>query len=156
MSEEAQQENPVVVPKGTPLKRRAIAKMHAAAQELARRYAPSMDADLKFGRIVVFLDPHATPQIGERARIAARIVQEAGGPTACDLMKPVAQQVVQQMITSRQEEYDDQIVYLEIPEKLFVSQNDLPQQKAGDNGWENAASRGALAADLGVLFKWPD
>jgi hypothetical protein len=145
---------PDISPKGNTT-RREVSRQYAALQILGNRFLPTLASDLKIGRLLAIIRPLAVPLVAERAKIAERIMTEFGGATVIDNMKSAAQQALMAKIQVEQEAYDSEYLNVDIPDRLLVTQDDLPKERSGDDGWQNASQRAALISDLGSLFLWP-
>lgn len=129
-----------------------------ALSELGARFAPTLPADIKTGRLLTPVKLAFEPIAHERARIANRLMQEKteefGVKTMEELPKSV-QRMLENAIVLAQLEWEQQEIEVAIPEGIRITQNDLPKERTGDEGWKNGAGLGGIISELGDLFELP-
>lgn len=129
-----------------------------ALSELGARFAPTISADIKTGRLLTPVKRAFEPIAHERARIANRMMQDAldehGVKTIEDLPKSV-QRMLDNAIALAQQEWEQTEIEVELPEGLTITQNDLPKERSGEDGWKNGAGLGGIISELGDLFEKP-
>lgn len=132
----------------------ALQRMHSALVILGNRFMPSTPADIRVANLLKAVsDQHETIEAA-RTKIARRIIDEVGGPIAVDNLKSAAQQAVMLLIKEEQARFDAEKIEVVLPNKR-ITQNDLPKERQGEDGWKNGSQLGAIIADLGILFEMP-
>ena len=137
------------------LTNRDLRGMFGALQILGNRHLPTIDADLKVGRLIRLLAPLAEPIGPARQRIAARLAEADAGHGDVEKLSPLGQQLLGAAIAGAQADFDGQEVEVDLP-PWRITKADLPKEKTGDDGWRNGSQLGAIIADLGLLFEPPD
>jgi hypothetical protein len=130
-----------------------VISMHEGLSELGKRFLPSTPSDIRVARLKQLVEPVATPLIRGRARIASDVMEAAGVAEGEKITGLLAQSLMAKII-EKQFEFDSQECEFAVPEKK-LSQSDLPKERAGDNGWQNAAGLGDIISSLGPLFDMP-
>lgn len=134
---------------------RTLRGMYAALELLANRRLPSLDADLKVARLLTLLGPVAEPARAARDKVALRVMEETIGGLEPE---KVPQPIVALSNTRTKvaiDEFDAEIIEIELP-PYRITKEDLPKDKAGDDGWKNGEAAAAIAADLGPLFRFDE
>lgn len=135
---------------------RELRGMYSALQILANRFLPSLPSDLKVARLVQEIGKYAEPYSTARNKVAPQLMDQAGlTPANMDKLPPLAQQMFVAKLNEGYSIFDDAKVDIEYTDRLILTSNDLPKERAGDKGWENGSAIGAIVADLGQLFEYP-
>ena len=125
--------------------------MYGALGILGNRSCATAMSDLKVGRLLNALAAIAHPIGTARQRVS----DEFTNGKDPDKMSAPALQIMAAQMASAIAEFDAAEEEFEIP-TMRITPDDLPKEKPGDDGWKNGAQIGAISADLGVLFEWPD
>ena len=127
---------------------RDLGGMYGALVILGNRSLPSMDSDIKIGRMAHCLAP--TAEMLQPAKQKA--MAEFGESHSLEDLTDTAANILAAQMTVRLNELDDEQVEVEIP-VARVTKADLPKEKSGDDGWKNGARIGGIVSDLGILFE---
>lgn len=138
------------------LTHREVTAMYGALQLLGNRFLPTINSDLRIGKLLQMVGPHAQPLAAGRVRASRDVIEHYGGAEGIERLSAVAQQAVATEISMAQIEFDRLEIEIEgFEDWPKLTQNDLPKERAGENGWQNGSQIAALVADLGVLFEYP-
>jgi hypothetical protein len=130
---------------------RDLWRMFNALRTLANRRMGNVGADLKVARMLGVLGPLAEPIGGVKQRAVKEALGSAGKDTT-----GAALSLLNIRAAEAQEEIDAALVEVELPVRFALKEADLPKEMSGEAGWQNAAGLGALVADLGPLYVWPE
>jgi hypothetical protein len=123
---------------------------------MGNRFLPSLPSDLKVAALLRIIAKENDASSTVRNKIPPRIMEQEGVSTqSIDKMPPLAQQMFVSKLNEAYTDFDSQTVELEFPDRLLITQNDLPKERAGDDGWKNGSMIGAIVADLNLLFEMP-
>lgn len=128
-----------------------VLAMHGALGILGNRSMASVNADLRVGRMLAQVGPTAELYRKGKNRTTLDTIGDA------DLAKlsPIEQAALKAKIDVAHAGYDAEPAEDFTLPKGVLREADLPKEKTGDNGWQNANQLGALCADLGPLFEFP-
>ena len=125
--------------------------MFGALGILGNRFLPTMDSDIKVGRMAYMLAPAAEPLGPAKKKIMAAFGEEHD----LEGLTETAASILAARMATLLDAEDQKIVKVQMP-MARITKADLPKEKTGDDGWKNGAQLGAIISDLGMLFEYPD
>ena len=134
--------------------RRKLARTANALAILAGRSCPSLDADLKAGRLHRIFSDAVEGFDKARNSISMKLL-EGTAIKDLDKLTPLANERLAGQIAVAQAAFDETLVEFEWP-KWKIKKSDLPKEKTGDEGWKNGTAIGAITSGLGDLFDWSE
>lgn len=139
------------------LSRRSLCKQFICLTELGNRFAPTLAADIKVSKLLSAVAKEWEPIAIERAKIgtfAIRNALEMHGVKSLEELPESLQQLTIGEAKVAQDAWDAEEIEVTLPDTR-ITQNDLPKEKSGENGWQNGNGLAALVAGLGELFEYP-
>ncbi|HXG72578.1 MAG TPA: hypothetical protein VNJ04_18395 [Gemmatimonadaceae bacterium] len=133
------------------LTNKQVLAMSNALRLLGNRKMGSVTADLKVGRLIRLLAPHAEPIAETRQKIATFLI----GDRDIEEMSAGESALMASKMVGMQATFDAMEIELDFPASLKLTQADLPKERTGDDGWKNATQLGAITADLVQLYDFP-
>ena len=142
---------------------REICGQFGALRELGKRFLPTINSDLRVGKLLSYIGPVASSLLEQRDQIGPKLFEKLKselGPTIKfeDLSKLTQQELIAR-INEAQSKWDEMVVNVTYP-SARITPDDLPVEREGDNGREdekrNDYMRGTLIGDLGRLFIYPE
>lgn len=136
-------------------RRSTIIKCASALSLLIGRSLPSLDSEMKAGRLHQLVNDRA------------ELIQKAKNKKSNDILKdhrvedlkkmsPLLHEKLAGEIAVDQGDFDQE----DEPEWEWppwkITKSDLPKEKSGEEGWKNGAGLGAIMSGLGPLFDWTD
>ena len=131
----------------------ALVKTWGALAQLAAqgRYLPTLDADLKIGRLLRIYEPEGKLLETARNRVSMDILKDR----KLDNLMPLEHERLAGEIAAAQAVFDGKEMEWE-PPKWKVTEADLPRGKDDGKGRENAVGVGGIINGLGDLFEFKD
>ncbi|HXG69475.1 MAG TPA: hypothetical protein VNJ04_02560 [Gemmatimonadaceae bacterium] len=133
------------------LTNKQVLAMSNALRNLGNRKMGSVTADLKVGRLIRLLAPHAEPIAETRQKIATDLI----GDRDIEEMSVGESNLLASKMSAAQTELDMAECEIDLPASLKLTLADLPKERTGDDGWKNATQLGAITADLGQFYDFP-
>ena len=127
---------------------RELTQKALALSALSGRALPSLDSDMKVGRLHKIHEVEAHLLEKPRNQISIRILKDM------DLKKltGIEAERIMGTIAIEQADFDRMTIPWE-KNKWHITKADLPKEKSGDEGWKNGAGLGAIISGLGDLFQ---
>jgi hypothetical protein len=128
-----------------------LLNMFQALQELGTRFLPSLNSDVKVGRMTSFFEPSCSP-IGPAKK---KLLADFGEQNNLEELTETALSILVAKLEVEMNAYDAVTVKVMLPRER-ITREDLPKERTGDDGWKNGTGLGALIANLGPLFQDAD
>lgn len=125
--------------------------MHAALSQLGNRRMALITGDLKVSRLLKAITPVVEALPAAKQRITSEALE---GKNLQDLKQPEIT-AINAEIAAKQRALDEETVEIELP-NIRLTEDDLPKEQKGEDGWKNAAQLGAIVADLDFLFEFKE
>lgn len=125
-----------------------LLNMFQALQELGTRFLPSMNSDVKVGRMTSFFEPSCSPIEPAKKKLLANF----GEQNNLEELTETAVSILVAKLEVEMNAYDAVTVKVILPRER-ITRGDLPKERAGDDGWKNGTGLGTIIANLGPLFQ---
>lgn len=123
--------------------------MHAALAQLGNRRMALITGDLKVSRLLKAITPIVEGLPAAKQRITSEALE---GKDLQNLKQPEIT-AINAEIAAKQRALDEETVEIELP-NIRLTEDDLPKEQKGEEGWKNASQLGAIVADLDFLFEF--